>query len=247
MELTTPHPHAFGPSNPVPNPLRPASALRRRLATAAVAVAMLGVGVWAGTQIGGSSATGNVPERPSTTPRPSSTPLSARVIGPHALPGFSLSADSAPVSSAYDWARAERSQTPGRETARLRSLGFLGAFDEQLHARYPSQAAAVSIVERYRTAPGAHRELAYQYARLRYQEGAASSTFSVPAIPGARGIRVQSGGHVDMSVVFTSGQYFYVIRTGFPGNAHGVPTPAQLTGAAGTLYLSTNGCVAPAA
>ncbi len=214
-----------------------ASALRRRLAYAAAVVAALGVGVYAGAQVGGSSATGTVAT--SST----NAPLSARVLAPGALPGFSLNADSAPVASAYDWALVERSRTPERETARLRSLGFQGGFDEQLHAPYPSQAAAASIVERYRTASAARGELAYQYTQLRRQAGGSGSTFAVPTIPGARAIRTQAGGHVDTSVLFSFGSYFYVIRTGSPVHTQGALNQAQLATAAGTLYLTASGCV----
>jgi hypothetical protein len=237
MEPITPHPAAFACSHSLPNPLGRPTALRHAASAAAV-VAALGVAIFAGTQIGGSSANGN------TLASQSNAPLSARVLDPHALPGFALSADSAPVPSASDWARVERTRRPDRETARLRSLGFLGGYDEQLRARYPSPATAVSVVERYQTPSGARGELAFQYAQLRRQAEGSGSTFSVPTIPDARGLRTQAAGRVEMTVLFASGSYFYAIHTGFRDRTPGVPSPAQLSSAAGTLNLTVNGCIA---
>jgi hypothetical protein len=208
------------------------------LAGTAAALATLGVGIYAGSELVGSGDASGAPASPA------SAPLSARVLAPSALPGFVLTADSAPVRGAYDWALVERAQTPGRETARLRALGFLGGFNEQLHARYPDAAAAVSVVERYRTASGASRELSYQYAQLRRQPGQRVSTFSVPGVPGARGIRIQGQRNVDLNVLFASGSYFYVVGTASPAGLHGAPTQAQLSTAATTLFLTNAGCVA---
>jgi hypothetical protein len=238
MELTTPHPHALGRSDSLSGLLRRPPALRRRLVSAAVVAATLGLGVYAGTNVDRSGEAGGI------AGASTNAPLSARVLAPHSLPGFSLNADTAPVFSAYEWALVERVRTPASETARLRSLGFVGGFDEQLHARYPSQAAAVSVVERYRTPSAARTELSHQYAQIRSQAGKDVSTFPVPAIPGARGIQVQAGGRVDMTVLFTSGQYSYAIRTATLVHSHGVLTQAELTRAAGTEYLSVNDCVA---
>jgi hypothetical protein len=235
MDITAPHFHSS--SFPLPQP-RPTTLRRRAVAGSALALATLGIGIYAGSQLGGS---GNTTSAPAS---PMNAPLSARVLSPSALPGFMRTADSAPVRSAYDWALVERSQPPARETARLRGLGFLGGFDEQLHGRYPTAASAVSVVERYRTASGANQELAYQYEQLHQQAGEQVSTFAVPGVPGARGIRIQGHGTVDLNVLFASGSYFYVIGSGSPAGSHAGPTQAQMSNAAATLFLTNAGCVA---
>jgi hypothetical protein len=237
MEFTAPQPRPFPLSDPHRDP-RPPAPVRRRLASTAAAAALLGAAVFAGSQLGGTGS-GH-----STSATSTNLPLSARVLAPSALPGFMLTADAAPVHSASEWALVGRSRTPVRETARLRSLGFTAGYDEQLHGRYPVAASAVSVVERYRTAAGARGELAYRYRQLQLQPGAKVTTFSVPGIPGAHGVRVDSRGNVDMNIVFASGSYFYVVGAGFPAGAHGAPGQAQLSTAAATLYLSGMGCVA---
>jgi hypothetical protein len=70
------------------------------------------------------------------------------------------------------------------------------------------------------------------------------TTFSVPGIPGARGVRIQSRGTVDLNVLFASGPYFYTLGTASPSGAHGAPTQNQVSTAATTLYLTGAGCVA---
>ncbi len=47
----------------------------------------------------------------------------------------------------------------------------------------------------------------------------------------------------DTNVMFTSGSYYYLVGVGVDGTGHGVPSRANLTAAAQTLYLMTNGCV----
>jgi hypothetical protein len=234
MDITAPQ--LPSSSFPVSQP-RPATLRRRVTAATAAALATLGIGIYAGSQLGSPGNTA------STAGSPVSTPLSARALAPSALPGFMLAADSAPVRSAYDWALVERSQEPARETARLRTLGFLGGFDEQLRGRYPNAAAAVSVVERYRTGLGASQEAAYQYAQLQHQPGQRTSTFPVPGVPGARGVRIEGRRTVD-NVLFSSGSYFYVISSGLRSGSHGAPTQAQLSSAAATLFLTNAGCVA---
>ncbi len=241
MSFTVRQPQTFPRPDSLlgPRPRTPHSPLRRRVATAGAAASLLGLGLLGGSQLGSTSS-------PAATRTPASPPLSARVLALSALPGFMLAADSAPVSSAAEWSRVEGSRTPGQESARLRSLGFAGGFDEQLHGRYPLQADGVSVAERYRTASGASQELAYQYGRLRDPAGGEATTFSVPGIPGARGVRIQSRRSVDLNVLFASGSYYYLVGTGGPSGAHGALGQASLSTAATTLYLTSAGCVADA-
>jgi hypothetical protein len=235
MDITAPHLHST--SFPISQP-RPTTLRRRVIASSVAALATLGIGIYAGFQLAGSGAATNA------SVAPMNAPLSTRVLAPSALPGFIRTADSAPVRSAYDWALVERSQNPARETARLRTLGFLGGFDEQLHGRYPNAAAAVSVVERYRSPSGASRELAYQYAQLQHQPGQRVSTFAVPGVPGAHGVRIQGQRNADLNVLFSSGSDFYVIGSGFPAGSQGAPTETLLSNAAATLFLTNAGCVA---
>jgi hypothetical protein len=239
MEFTAPHPQSVSsPSLPGPRIRGHLSSAHRTLASATAAVALLGVGLYAGLQLGGPSATRV------TANVGANAPLSARVLDPSTLPGFMLSTDAAPVRSASEWAAVERAQAPSREAARLRAIGFVGGFDEQLHGRSAVSAEAVSVVERYQTTSGARQELADRSAQLLSQPGSKVSTFAVPAIPGARGVRVEGRGNAGLNILFASGPYFYSVGAGFPSASHVAVSQAQLSAAAGTLYLTTTGCVA---
>jgi hypothetical protein len=170
-------------------------------------------------------------------------PLADHVVTPAVFPGFVRPAPPTIISSASAWAAVERSASPWREVARLRSLGFVGAIDEHLHARFPGMAEAISIAERYRSPAGARAELAHQYGQLKRSRGASVSTFTV-GIPGGHGIRVAGDGIVGLNVVFSAGPYYYIIGAGYPPDAVHAPSAARVLMAAKTLYLAVTGCAA---
>jgi hypothetical protein len=216
----------------------PPSPARRKLAAAAAAVATLGVGGYGASQLsrdgGASTAVASLQVN---------LPLSARVLVPSVLPRFVVTRHPLPISNPSAWATVERSPSPLSEGARLGALGFVGGVAEQLHGQHPVDAQAISIVEQFRTSSGARRELAYQYAQLKNQLGEKLSTFSVPGIPGARGVRITGGATAGSKVLFAAGSYYYVVGAGSASSSHGAPGQWRLSAAAGWLYLASRGCV----
>ena len=166
----------------------------------AVAVALVAACTIALWQFGGTGDTSH-----SAAPVATGPPLSLgeRVLTSHAIPGMVAMAAPTVVRSASMWAVAvEQSPSPARETARLRSLGYVGGAVQQLHSAtvtklpdslaeqhlggagrqlrgsYPLAAEGVSLVEQFRSPAGAQAELAYQSARLASTAGARTATFA---------------------------------------------------------------------
>jgi hypothetical protein len=171
-------------------------------------------------------------------------PLSARVLAPSVLPGFLVTGNSLAIRNASAWATVERSPSLLRDGARLGALGFVGGVAEQLRGQYAVAAQASSMVEQFASSSGARQELAHQYAQLRGQPGEKVSSFSVPGIPGARGVRVTGGVSAGLNILFAAGPYYYAVGAGSRGSAQGTPSQGQLSAAAGWLYLASKGCVA---
>jgi hypothetical protein len=193
------------------------------------------------------------PSRASATPKLVSAttmvsdawPIADHIVTPATFPGLVRPASPSVISSPRVWAAAvERSASPGREAARLRALGFVRAIDEQLHARFPVMAEAISIAEQYRGPAGARAELGYQYWQLEHSGGGKVSAFPV-GIPGAHGVRVTGGGIVGLNVLFSAGPYYYVVAAGYPSDPRGTQSAAGVAAAAETLYLAVTGCSAP--
>ncbi len=229
---------SLGASRKTGAPCRPSS-VHVTAAALTAALGLLAVGGYAAAQLG-DTGTGN----PAAAAMPRPLQLTDRVLTPSAFAGFVETQQPTVVRSPSAWATTfEASRSPARETGRLQALGYVGGVAEQLHGRYPLMAQAISVVEQYRSASSARAELAYQYSQLKNSHSAKAVTFPV-GIPGGRGVSVTGAGYVGLNVMFTEGPYYYIVGTGSPANAHGVPTPTQLVGAAGTLYMSINGCVA---
>lgn len=194
--------------------------------------------------------------------------LSERVLTSDAIPGMVAMATPTVVRSASTWAVAvEQSPSPPRETARLRSLGYVAGAVQQLHGAtvteppdglaaqhlggvgqelgggYPVAAEGVSLVEQFRSPAGAQAELAYQSTRLARTTGARTATFA-SGIPDAHGTSLTAPGTAAQNLMFAEGRYYYLVGTGGPTGGHGLPTRAELTSAVGFLYLSINACVA---
>lgn len=156
----------------------------------------------------------------------SSLPLSDRVLAPSTERGFIRTAPPSTI----------------RPTGRLERLGFTGGVNEQLHGVYPLKAEAVSIVEHFRTVGAAQAELTYRYRTLTSGHTHKLQRFSVSGIPGAVGWSEHRGATTDTNVMFASGAYYYLVGSEVHGAGQGTPS-RNLTAAAQTLYLMTNGCV----
>jgi hypothetical protein len=204
------------------------------VACAAAALGLLTAGGYAVVQAAAGSGEGGA-----SAAVKRSASLIDQVLAPHALQGFSLLADPVTVPTASYWATAEHGPSPQRETARLRTMGFVRGLSEQLVRSHPTTGAATSTVEQFRTAAGASAELGHQYAAI---HGRHSRDFPVVGIPGARGVSVTTGRSMRLAVVFTSGPNYYLIDATSPSRGSGALTRAQLSAAAGWLYLTVHGC-----
>jgi hypothetical protein len=145
-------------------------------------------------------------------------------FAPYGQPGLGLDAASWAVKDQYP------PSLRARETARLRSLGFLAGARQRLTPANGGPAEAISVVERFRTPSAARAELR---AELRlYGHG---QVFDVPAISGGRGFAGASGEASGQNVAFTKGPYLYLLGAGAPT---GVPSPSRavLIAAAVRLY-----------
>jgi len=128
---------------------------------------------------------------------------------------------------------------PEAEAARLRSLGFRGAFGERLAAPGASTPAAESIVVRLGSARQALSQLAFEGGQEYHRDSAGAATptvFAVRGIPGAYGLQAGSGTLADRTVAFTSGPYYYLV-----GATAGSASRGQLVAAALGLYRRAGG------
>ena len=211
---------------------------RSALAGAAATLLLICAGAFADAQIS--------PRGGLTSPVPAGAVRSAslyeHVLTPGELPGFSVEADPATVTTASDWAAGERPANKQRESARLERLGFEAGMFEPLVRRSPGETHATSTVERFRTAAGARAELRYQWGQLARR---GSRDFAVVGLPGARGVSTTTGRSTRLAVVFTSGDDYYLVTTVSKGA--GPVTDTQLAAAACAQYLKVNGCTTDAA
>lgn len=187
----------------------------------------------------------NLKLMPTATSVSDAWPLADHVLTPGVFPGFDRRRPPMIIPSSSGWAAVEQPGSIQREAARLRALGFERAIDEQLHARFPVRARAVSIAEQYRSPAGARAQLAHQYGQLEHTHGVKVSAFLV-GIPGAYGVRLGGGGIVALDVLFSAGPYYYVVAAEYPSNARNGVTATRIVAAARTLYLAITGCSGPA-
>jgi hypothetical protein len=169
------------------------------------------------------------------------------MLQPSQFPGYVVTQAPPIVRSTTTWATAAEG-LPGSqiaaESTRLRRLGFVAGIAEHLHGQFPLMVEVLSIVEQYRSSSSARAELAYQYAQTRSQAAAQGSRFTmfpVAGIPGALGWEADDPNNVGINVLFADGPFYYGVGAGFPPNAHGAPTRAQLVAEATALYRLVHG------
>ena len=97
-------------------------------------------------------------------------------------------------------------------------------------------------IRRYR--PGGVRQALAPYERLARRSGVPVKTFALSGAPRARGVSVTTGHHVAVAALFGDGRFYEIAGARFPAPAH-APGGAQLSAAAGWLYLAAKGCAAP--
>jgi hypothetical protein len=163
----------------------------------------------------------------SARPAGSMLPLTARVLHAGDFLGLAPANRVAVVRSPELWALKE---PPGGffDAALLRKDGFIGGIFDNLRwqARHID---GLSMVVQLGS-PAAARKYLTMYNGL-------ATPFSVSGIPGARGFGDQGG----INIVFTDGDYAYLVGAGWaPGSTHTV-TKAQLLTAATLLYHHVHG------
>jgi hypothetical protein len=199
-----------------------------------VAIALSGCG---GSSTSSTATTASTGTAAAARTLPPGTPAALR--GAHGrllragdLPGFAPHGQLTLSTSAQSWVAEAPPDQRASEAASLKALGFVAGLDEQLAPSKGGVAneGGVSLVEQFRSAHGAHAEIAAQVKQaLRRGE----SAFSVAGIPGARGFGF-SGSTTDANVAFAVGPYYYLV--GFGTGSAGRPTRAQLIAAAQSLY-----------
>jgi len=176
--------------------------------------------------------------------------LGQRLLKTGDLAGFNRTPPTA--ETAYSWATKEG---PGDITAEqnwLERIGFVAGATEQLSTPQVSSQAAVSFVIEFRTAAGAHADLARVLAKQK-QNGAKPHSFSVVGIPGAQGLAASGELSVvagcgcasrtvgeSYEVFFDDGQFFYGVGAYAPDKGH-PPTSSQVTQAALRLFQRVRG------
>jgi hypothetical protein len=182
-----------------------------------------------------------------TIPATGALPVNDRVLQPSQFPNYIVTQAPPIVRRTATWATSAEGLTGSQvaaESTRLRRLGFVAGIAEHLHGQFPLMVEALSIVEQYRSSSSARAELAYQYAQARREVAAHGSTFTpFPAagIPGALGWQASDPNNVGINVLFSDGPFYYGVGAGFPPNAHGAPTHAQLVAEAVALYRLVHG------
>jgi hypothetical protein len=197
-----------------------------------VAIALSGCGGSSGTS--STATTASTGGGSAATTLPPGTPAALR--GAHGsmllageLPGFVTHGHPTLGTSPQSWVAEAPPAQRASEAAILKALGFVAGISEQL-AGAGANEGGVSLVEQFRSAQGAHGEIA---AQLKQALRRGESAFAVAGIPGARGFGY-SGSSTDANVAFAVGPYYYLV--GFGASGAGRLTHAQLIAAAQRLY-----------
>lgn len=177
---------------------------------------------------------------------PKRLPLSARLLRPGDLAGFTLEAPKS-FKTAEAWISMNTSLTPAQaraEAARLTREGF-----KELLAEYLDDAQGrgngLSFVMQLGSAASARAELAAEVRKAKAQ-GQAAETFRISAIPGAVGFGADQGNPGDYmggeNIVFTDGPFFYLVGNAWSGSTrtHN-PRHAALVEATTKLYKRVHG------
>jgi hypothetical protein len=160
-------------------------------------------------------------------PTGSVLPLTARVLHAGDFLGLRPANRVVVVRSPEQWALTE---PPGGffDAALLRKDGFVGGIFENLHWQARNMDGLSMVVQL--GSPAAARKYLTMYNGL-------ATPFSVSGIPRARGFGDQGG----INIVFTDGNYAYLVGAGWqPGSTHRL-TKAQLLSAATVLYHRVHG------
>ncbi len=169
---------------------------------------------------------------------PKPLPLRDRVIKQGDFAGYRPESRTQSFTTAKAWA-ALGPHVPAAQisaqTARLHREGFVAVLIEFLD-RGSERQSGVSWAMQLGSAAAARAELKADLAADKAR-GGAFSTFSVPAIPGARGYRV-SGGE---NIYFADGPFLYLVGQGWSSTAAHPPTRAGLITAVTTLYRRVHG------
>jgi hypothetical protein len=118
------------------------------------------------------------------------------------------------------------------EEARLRRLGFQAAFAQNFQPVDQAPAAALCLVEQFRTSGAARAQVAEILAQA--DRLASVDRFAVPTIPGAKGFTATDATSSGTNVVFSVGRY--TLRIAADGRSDSEPARSQIITAAQRLY-----------
>jgi hypothetical protein len=176
--------------------------------------------------------------RASTTP----LPLRDRLIRQGDFPGFRPESRTHSFKTPKAWV-ASGPHTPAAQMsadiARLHKEGFVAVLSEFLD-RGSERGSGLSWVMQLGSATSARAELKVDLTENKAR-GGFFKPFSVPAIPGARGYRVSSGGSGGENVYFADGPFLYLVGQGWSSTDTNPPSRAGLIAAVTTLYKRVHG------
>ena len=199
--------------------------MRRSISIAVVAGALIGTGV--------------------ALAAPGPLPLRERLIEQGEFAGYRPEPGTKTFKTAAAWVDAGPHVPAAQRSAdiaRLHREGFVALLTKFLD-RGSAPQSGLSWVMQLGSAASARAELKVDFAEYTTGAGASGSfsTFSVPAVPGARGYRVSGGGVHGENILFADGPFLYLVGQGWSSADKPQPTRAGLIAAVTTLYRRVHG------
>jgi hypothetical protein len=186
----------------------------------------------------GSATTGTVGAQ-----APGCLPTSDRTIGPHGFSGLGIKRKAPVYTDALQFALGlGRGFSPGeaqREADALNSEGFVSAINQRYFGKKQKTRGDLGLSVAYQL--GSPEQAQAQLNRdlaLFVREQGPWKRFTVPAIPGSQGLRQKIDGGGASNVLFTDGDYSYVVGRFVVRGGTGAK---QATNAATKLYNRVHG------
>ncbi len=171
------------------------------------------------------------------------SPLAQRLLQPGELAGVAPGGPPQVLDSASAFASGRVSTTEVvREAARLRRLGFVVA-SVQLFRRGGVEAQGVSVAVQLGSAEAARAELSHAHATMKASvlPPGKSVPFTVPGIPGARGVDLVTPGiGGGQNILFADGSFFYLVAAAY-GSPQRLQIREEVITAASALYTRVSG------
>jgi hypothetical protein len=173
-------------------------------------------------------------------------PLSARLIQPGELAGFSPEPTINRFRTVAAWVAASPHPTAAQASAqssRLHREGFKGVASEYLNSSARPR-DGLSWVMQLGSPASARAELAASLQDNKAQtlaDGGLFRPYPVTSIPGASGYQVRINGQLGENAFFADGPFLYLIGEGWSAGDRSPPTRARLIAGMTTLYRRVHG------